>query len=68
MTDALGKMLRASLNDTRDIVTVSEDLQITKEYLRIQLIRYGDRLRVEYDVDERIMDCRIPAMTLPTPG
>ncbi len=64
MTDALGKMLRASLNDTRDIVTVSEDLQITKEYLRIQLIRYGDRLRVEYDVDERIMDCRIPAMTL----
>ncbi len=64
MTDALGKMLRASLNDKRDIVTVSEDLQITKEYLRIQLIRYGDRLRVEYDVDEKIMDCRIPAMTI----
>lgn len=64
MTDALGKMLRASLNDKRDIVTVSEDLQITREYLRIQLIRYGDRLRVEYDVDEKIMDCRIPVMTI----
>ena len=48
MTDALGKMLRASLNDKRDVVTVAEDLQITQAYLRIQLIRYGDRLQVEY--------------------
>lgn len=64
MTDALGKMLRASLNDKRDIVTVAEDLQVAREYLRIQLIRYGDRLRVEYDVEESVMPCRIPAMTI----
>ena len=64
MTDALGKMLRTTLNDTRDIVSVAEDLQITKEYLRIQLIRYGDRLRVEYDIDESLLTCRLPAMTL----
>ena len=41
MTDALGKMLRASLNDKRDVVSVEEDLQITKEYLRIQLCATG---------------------------
>ena len=64
MTDALGKMLRASLNDTRDIVTVGEDLQITREYLRIQLIRYGARLRVEYAVAENVLPCAIPAMTI----
>ena len=64
MTDALGKMFRASLNDKRDIVTVEEDLQITREYLRIQEIRYGDRLRVEMAVDEKILRNRIPAMTL----
>lgn len=64
MTDALGKMLRASLNDKRDVVTIAEDLQITQAYLRIQLIRYGDRLRVEYDLPEEIMPCRIPAMTI----
>ena len=64
MTDALGKMFRASLNDKRDIVTVEEDLQITREYLRIQEIRYGDRLRVEMAVDESILRNRIPAMTL----
>ncbi len=64
MTDALGKMLRTTLNDKRDVVTVAEDLQITKEYLRIQLIRYGDRLRVEYDLHDSLLACRIPAMTL----
>lgn len=64
MTDALGKMLRASLSDKRDIVSVEEDLQFTREYLRIQLIRYGDRLRVEYDVGDEFLPCRIPAMTL----
>lgn len=64
MTEALGKLLRASLNDIRDIVTVGEDLQITREYLRIQLIRYGDRLHVEYDVAEDVMSCRIPSMTI----
>ena len=64
MTDALGKLLRASLNDKRDIVTVAEDLQLAREYLRIQLIRYGERLCVEYDVPDAVTACRIPAMTI----
>lgn len=64
MTDALGKMLRSTLNDKRDIVTVEEDLQIAREYLRIQLIRYGDRLKVEYDLSDSFLSINIPAMTL----
>lgn len=49
MTNALGKLLRSSLNDKRDVITVSEDLQVTRDYLSIQQIRYGERLQVEYD-------------------
>ena len=64
MTDALGKMLRASLNESRDVVTIAEDLQVTREYLRIQLIRYGERLQVEYQMDPAILDCAIPSMTI----
>ena len=33
-------MLRASLNDKRDVVTVGEDLQLAREYLHLQLLRY----------------------------
>ena len=64
MTNALGKLLRSSLNDKRDVITVSEDLQVTRDYLSIQQIRYGERLQVEYDFPQDILTCRIPAMTI----
>lgn len=64
MTNALGKLLRSSLNDKRDVITVSEDLQVTRDYLSIQQIRYGERLQVEYDFPRDILTCRIPAMTI----
>ena len=64
MTNALGKLLRSSLNDKRDVITVSEDLQVTRDYLSIQQIRYGERLQVEYDFPQDLLACRIPAMTI----
>ena len=64
MTSSLGKLLRASLNDKRDVVTVREDLQTVRDYLSIQEIRYGDRLQVEYAVDDAVMPCHIPTMTV----
>ena len=64
MTNALGKLLRAALNDKRDVITLAEDLQATRDYLSIQQIRYGERLRVEYDLPEELLSCRIPAMTI----
>lgn len=64
MTGALGKMLRTSLSDKRDVITIAEDLQFTRNYLDIQQIRYGDRLQVGYDVPEPFLACRIPAMTI----
>lgn len=64
MTGALGKLLRTSLSDRRDVITIAEDLQFTRNYLDIQQIRYGERLKVEYSVPEPFLACRIPAMTI----
>ena len=64
MTGALGKMLRASMNDKRDIVTVQQDLETARAYISIQEIRYTDRMHVVYAVDPGILDCRVPAMTV----
>lgn len=64
MTGALGKLLRASLNDKRDIITIDEDLKLVRDYLSIQQIRYGERLEVKYAVDDAVLPCRIPAMTV----
>ncbi len=64
MTAALGRMLRATLKDTRDLIPLSEDMRIAQEYLNIQLIRYGEQLQAEFRIEEEFLSVRIPAMTL----
>lgn len=64
MSVALGHMLRASLNDKRDIIHLREDIAIAEEYLNIQRIRYRDQLVAEFRVEEEYLDCLLPAMTL----
>lgn len=48
MTDALGKLMRATINEQADVITVREDWQIAREYLRIQQMRYQEHLDVHY--------------------
>lgn len=64
MTDALGKMLHASLSDQRDVVPVRDDWIIAREYMRIQLLRYGDRLQIAYEIPPALESTLVPAMTL----
>lgn len=64
MATALGHMLRATLNDKRDMISVREDIAIAEQYLRIQRIRYEEQLSAAFEVDEAFMDAQIPAMTL----
>lgn len=64
MTDALGKMLHASLSDPRDLVPVRDDYVIAREYMRIQLLRYGARLQIAYEIPPALESTLVPAMTL----
>ena len=64
MTGALGKLLRSTLHDYRNMITIKEDLLIAKEYLNIQLIRHREKLRIIYDIEDEYLDVRIPSMTI----
>lgn len=64
MTDALGKLMRATINEQADVITVREDWQIAREYLRIQQMRYQDHLAVQYDLDAALEKIHIPSMTI----
>ena len=64
MTAALGRMLRAALQDKRDIIPIGDDMKIAQEYLSIQLIRYGDQLRADFEIEEEFLSALIPAMTI----
>lgn len=52
MITTLSDLLRAVLvNQSADFIPLQEELQLTRQYLDIQQIRFQDRLKVEYRID-----------------
>lgn len=53
---ALSNMLRYSISNERDQVTIEEELNQIDNYLYIQKTRFKDRLMVEYELEEDITE------------
>jgi len=47
----------------RSLVPLEEEIQLVKAYLAIEQMRFEERLRIEYHIDETIQTC-IPALTI----
>jgi len=61
LSDFLRKSLRLG---ERATVKLSEELDLVKNYLAIEQIRFGERLRVEWEVDPSIESAEIPTLLL----
>ncbi len=61
---ALGIFYRTSLSNGRDIITIKEEVETVKNYLYIQKIRYRDLFEVEYQIDEKTLDVKVPKLIL----
>lgn len=61
---ALSKFYRSSLSDGRSMVTLETEINIVKNYLLIQDIRYKDLFNVEYAVDDKVLDVKVPKLIL----
>lgn len=64
MVGSLSDFFRTSLNQGKDIITLSEELQHVKSYLEIQKVRYQDILTYEIAVPEEFGFVAIPKITL----
>ena len=65
MTDRLSSFLRSSLAaDPTAMVELADELAIIEEYLDIEAVRFGDRLRVEIDPGDVPMDTLVPSYIL----
>ena len=63
----LSNILRSSLNAEKgETVCLSEELKIVKDYLALENMRFEDRLKVEYHVDDDTLDQQVPPMMLQT--
>lgn len=55
--DALGNMLRYSMNKGQELVTLEDELQNIDSYIKIQNYRYGNCYRIENNVDKELYPC-----------
>ena len=63
----LAELLRYVLDSkrgARDQVTLADELGFVRAYLALEMLRFGDRLRVETSVDEEALDFAVPSLTL----
>ena len=62
---SVGNILRNSLQlKKQDEVMLGSELDLVRDYLDLQHIRYEDRLGVEYDIDSDTLDKQVPFMML----
>lgn len=63
----LSNILRSSMQAEKlETASLEKELGIVQDYLELEQIRFEDRLRVEYDIDDDTLDQQIPPMMLQT--
>ena len=60
----LADLFRATLSDARGLVTLQDEFEIARRYLRIEALRLGARLVLKWDIATLPLDSLIPPLTL----
>lgn len=61
---SLSNLFRYCIRQSDRLVTVREELRQVKNYLLLQSLRYQERLQVEYQVDEAVLERKMPKVLL----
>lgn len=59
----LADLFRAALAGPREI-SLAEELALTRRYLEIEGLRFGERLQARWDLPERVPDVRVPTLSI----
>lgn len=63
----LSNILRSSMKaENLESVPFEKELNIVKDYLALEQIRFEERLKIEYDIEEETLDQQVPPMMLQT--
>ncbi len=60
----LATLFRANLGEASEHVSLSEELELCRAYLRMEQLRLGDRLKVDWQLDPSTEDFSLPPLTL----
>lgn len=60
----LADLFRANLSEQRQTITLEEEIEVTRTYLRIEDLRLGSRLRVDWNIDALPRLALVPGLIL----
>ena len=60
----LAELFRANLNEKRNQISLAEEIDVARTYQRMEQLRLGDRLRVDWKIDSLPTDALVPGLTL----
>jgi two-component system sensor histidine kinase AlgZ len=64
LLEDLSELFRHALAETQEAVPLWQELELAKHYLAIEQVRFGDRLRVEWHVDNDASRAKLPPLIL----
>lgn len=64
VVDDLSQLFRASLKESGEQVTLGEELELCRRYAHIEQLRLGDRLTLDWQIDEALLQQPLPLLTL----
>lgn len=64
LTYALSQFFRLSLSEGRDLISVQDEVQLAELYLRLQQLRFSDRLSYEIALADAARQIQIPKLIL----
>lgn len=60
----LSELFRAALRESRELIPLGEELEVARTYCRIEGLRLGDRLAVDWDVADLPTGALVPPLIL----
>jgi two-component system sensor histidine kinase AlgZ len=60
----LAELFRVALSDHGTSVSLGEEVELARRYLAIEQIRFGDRLAIEWQLDDQAASARVPPLLL----
>jgi two-component system sensor histidine kinase AlgZ len=64
LLEDLSELFRHALADSHEAVPLKQELELARHYLAIEKVRFGDRLRIEWSIDDSTFGARLPPLIL----
>ena len=64
LLEDLSDLFRHALAEQSDAVTLAQEIELAERYLAIEQVRFGNRLKVEWDLDDGVDHALLPPLRL----